>query len=47
MGPHLLHDLAAHSSGQTMADFTRRQLLAPSRPRKPRTTFGWPGRRRR
>ncbi|PYF99006.1 hypothetical protein SAMN05216184_10928 [Georgenia satyanarayanai] len=47
MDPHLLHDLAARSSGLTMADFALVQRLSPSRPRKPRTTIGWPGRRRR
>lgn len=47
MGPHLLHDLAARTSGQTMADFVRAQVLSPSWPRKPRTVFGRPGRRRR
>ena len=47
MEPHLLHDLAARSTGQTMADFALVQHLAPNRPRKPRTRLGWPGRRRR
>ena len=47
MGPHLLHDLVARTTGTTMADSALVQHLAPSRPRKPRTTVGWPGRRRR
>lgn len=47
MEPHLLHDMVARNTGQTMADLALTQHLAPSRPRKPRTTFGWPGRRAR
>ena len=46
MGPHLLHSFAARSTGTTMSDSTLVQQQPPSRPRKPRTTFGWPGRRR-
>ncbi len=47
MDPHLLHDFVARNTGLTMADLALVQHLAPSRPRKPRTTFGWPGRRSR
>ncbi|MEE6287098.1 hypothetical protein V2J52_05460 [Georgenia sp. MJ173] len=46
MHPHLLHDFAARSVGTTLADYTRAERTPASRPRKPRTTFGWPGTRR-
>jgi len=46
MGPHLLDHFVARTTGTTVIDSALVQRRVPSRPRKPRTSFGWPGRRR-
>lgn len=39
MEPHLLHDLVARNTGQSMADLTYNDRVPAPRPRRPHPTF--------
>lgn len=39
MEPHLLHDLVARNTGQSMADLTYAERIPATRPRRPYPLF--------